>query len=100
MVAEIWGAVSPHSEICAIFGVGVNVSRNKFVRSGPYALATLIDTREDPSTGFCQLGLVSLALVVVEIWGEVSPHSIICAFLGVGGGRTWNKFLRSGGMVL
>jgi len=38
-----------------------------------YGLVTLIDVRYDPSVIVCMLGLTMVDVVVVEIWGEVSP---------------------------
>jgi hypothetical protein len=38
-----------------------------------YGVSTLINVRDDPFVSVCMLGLPMVALVVVEIWGEVSP---------------------------
>ena len=40
-----------------------------------YGVVTLIELGYDPPTGFGILGLVSIALVAAEIWGEFPPHS-------------------------
>jgi hypothetical protein len=48
-----------------------------------YGHATLIEVGYDAHAGFCILGLVPLSLVVAEIWGEVPPHSEICAIFEI-----------------
>jgi hypothetical protein len=41
-----------------------------------------------------------MAVVVVEMEGEEISHSVICAILEIRGGKTGNKFVRSGTRVL
>jgi hypothetical protein len=38
-----------------------------------YDLVVLIEVREDLSLSACMLGLTLVAVVVVQIWGEISP---------------------------
>jgi len=38
-----------------------------------YDLVVLIEVREDLFVNVCMLGLTLVAVVVVEIWGEISP---------------------------
>jgi len=38
-----------------------------------YDLVVLITVREDLFVSVCMLGLTLVAVVVVEIWGEISP---------------------------
>jgi hypothetical protein len=64
-----------------------------------YGLVTLIDITCDLSVSVGVLSLTMVALVVVEIWGEIPPHSVICAIFEIGGGKTGNSFVRSGGLV-
>jgi hypothetical protein len=68
-----------------------------FRLSIPNGVAVLIEVRADVSVGVSRLALILVVLVVVEIWGEDSPHG---AFFGCGGFETWNNFVRSGGMVV
>jgi hypothetical protein len=65
-----------------------------------YGHVTLIEVGYDAPARFCILGLVSLSLVVAEIWGEHSPHSVIFEIFEFGGGKTGHRFVRSGALVL
>ena len=65
-----------------------------------YSHVILIEVGYDPTARFCILGLVSLSLMAAEIWGEHSPHSVICAIFEFGGGKMGNRIVRSGGLVL
>ena len=80
-----------------IFGQRCRVLSTKY---WCYGVPTLIDVRDDPTVSVCMLGLTMVALVVVEIWGEIFPHSVICAIFEIGGGKTGNSFVRSGGLIL
>ena len=57
-----------------------------------------MEVRGDGSVSGCMLGLTRMVVVVVEIWGEVPPHSEICAIFGVGGEKLGNNFVESGVM--
>jgi hypothetical protein len=52
-----------------------------------YGHVALIEVGYDAPAGFRILGLVSLSLVVAEIWGEHSPRSVNCAIFEIGGMR-------------
>ena len=46
---------------------------NRFCRELLYGPVSLIEVRDRPPGGLWELELVSIALVVAEIWGEDSP---------------------------
>ena len=48
-----------------------------------YGPVSLIEVREGLCGGFWDLGLVSIGLVVVEMWGEFPPQSESCAIFEV-----------------
>jgi hypothetical protein len=96
-VVEIWGEAFPFGEILVEISMGGMVwnARELF-----YGLATLMNGTSDLSVGVCMLGLTRTAVVVVEMDGELSPHSVICAIFESGGGGTGNSFVRTHGTFL
>jgi len=79
VVVEIWGEIPPTGEFVEISMGGMIWS----AKEGWYGLVTFIEVEYDSHAVFDGLGLVPLALVVAEIWGEHSPHSEICAIFEV-----------------
>ena len=67
------------------------------IKESSYDLVILIEVREDLSVSFCVLGLTLVAVMVVEIWGEISP------LRGIWWRSQWGEWYavpRSDGMVL
>jgi hypothetical protein len=96
VVVEIWGEAFP------LGGNLVEISMGGMVWSARelfHGLVTLIDVTSGVSVSVTMLGLTMVALVVVEIWGEIPPHCVICAIFEIGGGKRGNSFVRSGVMM-
>jgi len=82
------------------FGGDVNGGNGTECQRVGYGHVTLIEVREDRPAGVCDFCLTWIGLVVAEIWGEESPPQYNLRFFESVGSRIWNKFWRSGGMVL
>ena len=65
-----------------------------------YGHLGLIEGWRGPPSGDYKVRLTRIAVVVVEMEGEEISHSVICAIFESGGGKTGNKFVKSGAMVL
>jgi hypothetical protein len=64
------------------------------------ALVTLIDVGDGSLAVEDMVRWTRIGVVAVEMEGQMSPHSVICAIFEIGGGRAGNKFVRSGDRVL
>ena len=60
-----------------------------------YGLVSLIEVGEDPYVSVCAVRLSRIGVVIVEIWGEVFPPSVIWGISEFGGEKRGNKFVRS-----
>src|SRR5271169_4456938 len=58
----------------------MDISGDKYkvlsIKELSYDLVVPIQVKDDLSVSVCVLGLTLVAVVVVEIWGEISPHRI------------------------
>jgi len=97
VVVEIWGEAFPLRKILVEISMGGMVWSARELFCG---LVTLIDVTCDPVVGVCMLDLTRTAVVVIEMDGELSPHSVICAIFEGGGGGTGNSFVKTHSMFL
>ena len=58
-----------------------------------------MEVGDEPFSGFYTVHLARIALVVVEMEGELSPQGVICAIFEFGEYSRGNKFVWSGAVL-
>ena len=69
-------------------------------RESLYGLVRRIDSGDESPANEHRVRWTRIAVMVAEMEGEGISHSLICAIFESGGGRSGNKFVMSGVMVL